>query len=89
MNILLCNGKGGTGKTTMAVLLAHALAEAGAWVIVTVSTLLLIASQYEVRPFFCVLQYLVPGGRLASLHGRKASRRPYKALRRDPYPDKG
>ncbi|MFC1452499.1 ParA family protein [Verrucomicrobiota bacterium] len=29
MNILLCNGKGGTGKTTMAVLLAHALAEAG------------------------------------------------------------
>lgn len=29
MNILLCNGKGGTGKTTMAVLLAYALAEAG------------------------------------------------------------
>ena len=29
MNILLCNGKGGTGKTTLAVLLAHALAEAG------------------------------------------------------------
>jgi len=29
MNIVLCNGKGGTGKTTMAVLLAHALAEAG------------------------------------------------------------
>ena len=29
MNILLCNGKGGTGKTTMTVLLAHALAEAG------------------------------------------------------------
>lgn len=29
MNILLCNGKGGTGKTTCAVLLAHALAEAG------------------------------------------------------------
>lgn len=29
VNILLCNGKGGTGKTTMAVLLAHALAEAG------------------------------------------------------------
>ena len=29
MNILLCNGKGGTGKTTMAVLLAHALAQAG------------------------------------------------------------
>jgi chromosome partitioning protein len=29
MNILLCNGKGGTGKTTAAVLLAHALAEAG------------------------------------------------------------
>lgn len=29
MNILLCNGKGGTGKTTMAVLLAQALAEAG------------------------------------------------------------
>jgi len=29
MNILLCNGKGGTGKTSMAVLLAHALAEAG------------------------------------------------------------
>jgi len=29
MNILICNGKGGTGKTTMAVLLAHALAEAG------------------------------------------------------------
>jgi chromosome partitioning protein len=29
MNIMLCNGKGGTGKTTMAVLLAHALAEAG------------------------------------------------------------
>jgi len=29
MRILLCNGKGGTGKTTLAVLLAHALAEAG------------------------------------------------------------
>jgi len=29
MNILLCNGKGGTGKTTMTVLMAHALAEAG------------------------------------------------------------
>jgi chromosome partitioning protein len=29
MNILLCNGKGGTGKTTLTVLLAHALAEAG------------------------------------------------------------
>ena len=29
MNILLCNGKGGTGKTTLAVLLAHALAAAG------------------------------------------------------------
>ena len=29
MNILLLNGKGGTGKTSMAVLLAHALAEAG------------------------------------------------------------
>ena len=29
MNVLFCNGKGGTGKTTMAVLLAHALAEAG------------------------------------------------------------
>ena len=29
MKILLCNGKGGTGKTTLAVLLAHALAEAG------------------------------------------------------------
>ena len=29
MKILLCNGKGGTGKTTMSVLLAHALAEAG------------------------------------------------------------
>lgn len=29
MNILLCNGKGGTGKTTMTILLAHALAEAG------------------------------------------------------------
>lgn len=29
MNILLCNGKGGTGKTTLAVLLAHALTEAG------------------------------------------------------------
>lgn len=29
MNILLCNGKGGTGKTTVAVLLAHALAETG------------------------------------------------------------
>jgi chromosome partitioning protein len=27
--ITLCNGKGGSGKTTMAVLLAHALAEAG------------------------------------------------------------
>jgi chromosome partitioning protein len=29
MNILLCNGKGGTGKTTLTVLLAHALAAAG------------------------------------------------------------
>ena len=29
MMITLCNGKGGTGKTTMTVLLAHALAEAG------------------------------------------------------------
>lgn len=29
MNILLCNAKGGTGKTTLCVLLAHALAEAG------------------------------------------------------------
>ena len=29
MNITLCNGKGGTGKTTLAILLAHALAEAG------------------------------------------------------------
>jgi chromosome partitioning protein len=29
MKILLCNGKGGTGKTTLSVLLAHALAEAG------------------------------------------------------------
>jgi len=29
MNITLCNGKGGTGKTTLAVLLAHALAESG------------------------------------------------------------
>jgi chromosome partitioning protein len=29
MNILLCNGKGGTGKTTLSVLLAHALAESG------------------------------------------------------------
>jgi len=29
MNILLCNGKGGTGKTTLTMLLAHALAEAG------------------------------------------------------------
>lgn len=29
MKILLCNGKGGTGKTTLTVLLAHALAEAG------------------------------------------------------------
>lgn len=29
MNILICNGKGGTGKTTLTVLLAHALAEAG------------------------------------------------------------
>lgn len=29
MNILFCNGKGGTGKTTLTVLLAHALAEAG------------------------------------------------------------
>ena len=29
MNITLCNGKGGTGKTTLSVLLAHALAEAG------------------------------------------------------------
>jgi chromosome partitioning protein len=27
--ITLCNGKGGSGKTTLAVLLAHALAEAG------------------------------------------------------------
>lgn len=29
MNIVLCNGKGGTGKTTLSVLLAHALAEVG------------------------------------------------------------
>jgi chromosome partitioning protein len=29
MVITLCNGKGGSGKTTAAVLLAHALAEAG------------------------------------------------------------
>jgi chromosome partitioning protein len=29
MRITLCNGKGGTGKTTLTVLLAHALAEAG------------------------------------------------------------
>lgn len=29
MRIALINGKGGTGKTTLAVLLAHALAEAG------------------------------------------------------------
>jgi len=29
MNITLCNGKGGTGKTTLSILLAHALAEAG------------------------------------------------------------
>jgi chromosome partitioning protein len=29
MNILLCNGKGGTGKTTLTVLLSHALAEVG------------------------------------------------------------
>lgn len=29
MNITLCNCKGGTGKTTLSVLLAHALAEAG------------------------------------------------------------
>lgn len=29
MNILLCNAKGGTGKSTLTVLLAHALAEAG------------------------------------------------------------
>jgi chromosome partitioning protein len=29
MNIVICNGKGGTGKTTLTVLLAHALAEAG------------------------------------------------------------
>ncbi len=29
MNIVLCNGKGGSGKTTLAVLLAHALADAG------------------------------------------------------------
>ena len=28
MTILLCNAKGGTGKTTLCVLLAHALAEA-------------------------------------------------------------
>ena len=27
MNITLCNGKGGTGKTTLAVMLAHALRE--------------------------------------------------------------
>ena len=35
MNILLCNGKGGTGKTTLCVLLAHALAEAGKTVAVS------------------------------------------------------
>ena len=29
MIITLCNGKGGSGKTTLAVLLSHALAEAG------------------------------------------------------------
>ena len=29
MNVTFCNGKGGTGKTTLAVLLAHALAETG------------------------------------------------------------
>jgi len=29
MNITLCNGKGGTGKTTLAVLLAYGLAESG------------------------------------------------------------
>ena len=29
MRVIFCNGKGGTGKTTMSVLLAHALAEAG------------------------------------------------------------
>lgn len=29
MKIALCNGKGGTGKTTLTVLLAHALAAAG------------------------------------------------------------
>ena len=29
MNIMFCNGKGGVGKTTLAVLLAQALAEAG------------------------------------------------------------
>ena len=29
MNVLLCNGKGGTGKTTLTVLLAYAMAEAG------------------------------------------------------------
>ena len=29
LNIVLCNGKGGSGKTTLTVLLAHALAEAG------------------------------------------------------------
>tara|TARA_R110000824_G_scaffold279333_1_gene467552 strand:+ start:283 stop:846 length:564 start_codon:yes stop_codon:yes gene_type:complete len=29
MNIVICNGKGGTGKTTLTVLIAHALAEAG------------------------------------------------------------
>ena len=29
MNVTLCNGKGGTGKTTLCILLAHALAEAG------------------------------------------------------------
>lgn len=29
MNVTLCNGKGGSGKTTLTVLLAYALAEAG------------------------------------------------------------
>lgn len=29
MNIALCNGKGGTGKTTLSVLLAQAIAQAG------------------------------------------------------------